>query len=177
MKLVKAGEEGKQPLDHATAGLCELIRSHVQSVTGRYQQTSDYDDSDKAYASWIRETKSHFNIPDRVTMDPLIVLDTCEVLDETDCKHKMRTTMLESFCRAIPAPHKIFVIGCNARMQSVGLAATLANIDKMQPLQPLSEDAHMRAVVSWDRERKVGNLRLLVRHVCCSKRTSHFQAP
>ncbi|CUG86749.1 Bodo-specific multi-copy gene family, putative, partial [Bodo saltans] len=157
MQLVKAGEEGKQPLDHATAGLCELIRSHVQSVTGRDQKLSDYDDSDKAYASWIRETNSHFIIPVGVTMDPLIVLDTCEVLGETDCKHHMHKrkrpgtpyTLLEVFCRAIPAPHKIFVIGCNARMQYGDVAATLANIDKMQPLQPLSEEAHKNAVVSW----------------------------
>ncbi|CUF87056.1 Bodo-specific multi-copy gene family, putative, partial [Bodo saltans] len=37
----------------------------------------------------------------------------------------------------------------NARMQYGDVAATLANIDKMQPLQPLSEEAHKNAVVSW----------------------------
>ncbi|CUF87398.1 Bodo-specific multi-copy gene family, putative [Bodo saltans] len=91
IKLVMEGKDKRTPLDHARAGLCELIQSHVESVTGRDQQKSDYDSSNKAYASWIRVTKSHFNIPDGVAMDPLIVLDTCEVLGETDCKHEVHT--------------------------------------------------------------------------------------
>ncbi|CUG42687.1 Bodo-specific multi-copy gene family, putative, partial [Bodo saltans] len=157
IKLVMEGKYKRTPLDHATAGLCELIRSHAQSVTGLDQQKSDYDTNEKAYASWIRVTKSHFNIPDGLAMNPLIVLDTCEVLGVTDCKHEVHKTtrpgtpytLLELFCSAIPSPHKIFVIGCNARMQYVGMAATFANIDEMQPLQPLSESAHKDAVASW----------------------------
>ncbi|CUG05417.1 Bodo-specific multi-copy gene family, putative [Bodo saltans] len=77
-----AGEERLFPIDDAIDGLCELIRSHVESVTGRYQPKSNYTSRKVAYETWMQETALHFGIRyDMKKMDPLIVLDSCEVLD------------------------------------------------------------------------------------------------
>ncbi|CUG85291.1 Bodo-specific multi-copy gene family, putative, partial [Bodo saltans] len=68
-------------------GLCELIRTHVECVTGTQQTSSNYRDPHTAYATWMSETARHFNIPkDKSNVDPLIILDTCEILSEHDHK-------------------------------------------------------------------------------------------
>ena len=45
------------------SGVCELIRAHVEAVTGRLQNLSSYLNPNAAYETWKRETASHFEIP------------------------------------------------------------------------------------------------------------------
>ncbi|CUG85303.1 Bodo-specific multi-copy gene family, putative, partial [Bodo saltans] len=77
------------PLERSSVddGLCELIRTHVESVTGSRQDQTNYRDPHTAYATWMSETARHFNIPkDKSNVNPLIILDTCEILSEHDHK-------------------------------------------------------------------------------------------
>ncbi|CUG92547.1 Bodo-specific multi-copy gene family, putative [Bodo saltans] len=103
-------------------GLCELIRSHVEFVTGCPQRPSHYANPQTAYATWISETARCFKITtdSNVNVDPLIVLDTCEFLAQHSHKtlvHKPSQTpytLLEALCLSVPSPHSIFAVGCGA---------------------------------------------------------------
>ncbi|CUE63850.1 Bodo-specific multi-copy gene family, putative [Bodo saltans] len=126
-------------------GLCELIRTHVGSVTGCYQDPLHYRDPDTAYATWMSETANYFNIPEgEEHVDPLILLDTCELLAQRE-PHGKPQTMLESFCLAVPAPYGIVVVGCDATVDIVDASTTVTRIG---PLLPLTASGHRDAVVS-----------------------------
>ncbi|CUG89371.1 Bodo-specific multi-copy gene family, putative [Bodo saltans] len=135
------------------AGLCELIRTHVEAVTGASQELSHYCDPQTAYATWMSETTRHFKIPkDKSNVDPLIILDTCEILSEHDHKslvHKHSGkpyTLLEAFCLAVPAPHSILAIGCNAQIDaSDPQYSSQTNATNVGPLLPLSEQGGRKA--------------------------------
>lgn len=116
-------------------GLCELIRSHVESVTDCPQSRSNYAHPQIAYASWISETARCFNIHPEGNVSPLIILDSCEFLsmhDHNSLVHKHSATpytLLEAFCLAVPSPHSIFVVGCDAKIDtSDPLMLAIANV-------------------------------------------------
>ncbi|CUG92551.1 Bodo-specific multi-copy gene family, putative [Bodo saltans] len=69
------------PETHPTdAGMCELIREHVKTVTGSLQDPTKYCDSRTASATWMSGTPRCFNIPANTKcVEPLIVLDSYEV--------------------------------------------------------------------------------------------------
>ncbi|CUG92566.1 Bodo-specific multi-copy gene family, putative [Bodo saltans] len=126
------------------AGLCELIRAHVESITGYPQNPSQYITPNDAYATWKRETAWWFGIPPaKENVDPLIILDTCELLAEREHKFlehaasgiaaKTSYTLLEAFCLAIPSPHGIGFVGCNATFDD-RFSLTLANVTNIGPL-------------------------------------------
>ncbi|CUG89373.1 Bodo-specific multi-copy gene family, putative [Bodo saltans] len=138
--------------------LCELIRTHVESVTGYSQAQSTYCNPKAAYATWMSETARFFGIPSstKANMQPLIILDTCEILSEHDHKslvHKSSGkpfSLLEAFCLAVPAPHRILVVGCNAAIKFSSATATVTDIG---PLLPLGEDGYKNALAeSWKYE-------------------------
>ncbi|CUG92543.1 Bodo-specific multi-copy gene family, putative [Bodo saltans] len=102
------------------AGLCELIRTHVELVTSYPQDPSHYCDPQTAYATWMKETARCFRIAEEtVTMQPLIILNSCEVLARENHKHLVHRssgkpyTLLEAFCLSVPSPYSIFVSGTN----------------------------------------------------------------
>jgi hypothetical protein len=137
-------------------GLCALIRMHVSSVTGREQDESSYSNPEMAYASWIRETSEYFGIPaGMANVEPLIVLDTCELLaldNHKTLRHKMSGTpytLLEAFCLAVPSPHRIFAIGCNAMISTDEVFLTMARVTKLPALAPLTEAGYVLASESW----------------------------
>ncbi|CUG92564.1 Bodo-specific multi-copy gene family, putative [Bodo saltans] len=143
--------------DHA---LCELIRNHVESVTGKPQDERNYSNPHSAYATWIRETSRHFRIPDHMeNMEPLIILDTCELLAQHDHHsfvHNVTTgqkpfTMLEALCLSVPSPYSLFVTGCNARIDTCNsLVSAVATVTDIGPLLPLSEVGSSKALEeSW----------------------------
>lgn len=118
-------------------GLCELIRSHVESVTGMPQQPFNYCDTHTAYKSWMKETAWFFRISDDATnVAPLIILDNCEVLSQTHHKSFVhgptRTpyTLLEAFCLAIPSPYSILAMGCKAKFDVANntFSLSIANV-------------------------------------------------
>ncbi|CUE77667.1 Bodo-specific multi-copy gene family, putative, partial [Bodo saltans] len=85
-------------------GLCELIREHVATVTGRSQAPEDYSTPDKAYETWMRVTAQYFRIPDGAKdIDTLIVLDTCEV---------SRTISTLSLCVSLVPPARLSRFAC-----------------------------------------------------------------
>ncbi|CUG92569.1 Bodo-specific multi-copy gene family, putative [Bodo saltans] len=140
-------------------GLCELVRIHVESVTGTLQDASNYRDPQAAYATWISETARHFEIPsDTMDVDPLIILDTCELLSEHDhhsLVHQLTgkpCTLLEAFCMAVPAPYGIFVSGCNATIDTTDTTyLAKANITNVGVLPPLSKNGYVKALTeSWN---------------------------
>jgi hypothetical protein len=141
-------------------GLCALILMHVSSVTGRAQDASCYLTPEMAYASWIRETSEYFSIPaGMANVEPLIVLDTCEKLaldNHKTLRHettKKPYTLLEAFCLAVPSPHRIFAIGCNAMISTDEVFLTMANVTKIPALAPLTEAGYALAVrKSWKQE-------------------------
>lgn len=56
-------------------GLCELIRGHVERVTGCEQSASAYGTPAAAYASWLDVTASYFGIPAGAKdVEPLVIL-------------------------------------------------------------------------------------------------------
>ncbi|CUG93690.1 Bodo-specific multi-copy gene family, putative [Bodo saltans] len=117
------------------AGLCELIRMHVVSITGYPQDPSHYCDPQTAYSTWMSETASYFQIPVGMQCDPLIFLDTCEVLAQHDHKYRVHKssgkpyTLLEAFCIAVPSPHGIFVAGTNFSLPVTDpMYVTMANM-------------------------------------------------
>lgn len=117
-------------------GLCELVRSHVESVTGCPQDPSKYCDPQTAYATWISETAWYFGIPPNAhDMEPLIVLASCEEL--ADRKHRSLVhrssgkpyTLLEAFCLVVPSPHSVFVIGSDAHIDTTDpVMLSIANV-------------------------------------------------
>ncbi|CUG11135.1 Bodo-specific multi-copy gene family, putative [Bodo saltans] len=141
-------------------GLCELIRTHVFDVTGIRQDPSNYCDPKTAYATWMNETARHFNINSETNdVAPLIVLDTCELLGQelhNTLVHKSSTgkpyTLLEAFCLAVPSPHGIVVVGCNAQIASTdAVLLTKANVTNIGPLPPLSMEGYKKALdESWN---------------------------
>ncbi|CUG81156.1 Bodo-specific multi-copy gene family, putative [Bodo saltans] len=137
-------------------GLCELIRGHVATVTGRPQAPANYSTAEAAYKMMEDETKLYFRIPDDAKdVYPLIVLDTCEVLAELHHafnKHKsgIPHTLLESFCSKVPSPRCIVAICCNAKFEQDELTASHAHLISIGPLQPLSAEGHHKAITkSW----------------------------
>jgi ABC-type dipeptide/oligopeptide/nickel transport system ATPase subunit len=114
-------------------GFCELIRTHVLSVTGIAQDPSHYRNPIEVYQTWISETSKHYGIgADRTDVNPLIALDTCEIIASVVDKTRRHATsgkphtLLESLCLAVPPPHGIFVIGCNATISTDALFLTCA---------------------------------------------------
>ncbi|CUE63872.1 Bodo-specific multi-copy gene family, putative [Bodo saltans] len=113
----------REPIgSHVESGLCELIRTHVEAVTGLPQEPSAYCDPQTAYTTWMSETARHFKIPlGKENVDPLIILDSCEILSRHSHKsmvHKSSGepyTLLETFCLKVPSPHGILVFGSHAR--------------------------------------------------------------
>ncbi|CUG92571.1 Bodo-specific multi-copy gene family, putative [Bodo saltans] len=173
MDLVMKDTSGNNAASSATnftdLGICELIRSHVELVTGCYQHQSQYKDPPTAYATWISETQRCFCIPpDKEGVAPLIILDTCELLaahNHRSLVHssKDRTvktnskaapyTLLEAFCRSMPAPYGIALFGCNAKISKHHVFLTQANVTPLGPLLPLSEVGFQAAVSnSWKTE-------------------------
>ncbi|CUG89436.1 Bodo-specific multi-copy gene family, putative, partial [Bodo saltans] len=55
--------------------LCELIRTHVESITGIPQHKRDYERPELAYKTWIRETAWWFGIPEEIQNDEHMSLD------------------------------------------------------------------------------------------------------
>lgn len=99
-------------------GLCALVRTHVESVTGNPQDKSKYSDPQAAYKMWISESARFFDISrDKEDVEPLIILDSCQVLGKHNHKFLVHRssgkpyTLLEAFCLTIPSPYGIFVIG------------------------------------------------------------------
>ncbi|CUE63749.1 Hypothetical protein, putative [Bodo saltans] len=117
-------------------GLCELIRMHVAAVTGMWQDPSKYCDPCTAYATWISETAWFFGIDEGMrNLDPLIILDSCEILCE--CAHKtyVHTTsgkpysMLEAFCLSVPSPYSILAVGCDVKIDTTDpVMLAIANV-------------------------------------------------
>lgn len=128
-------------------GLCELIRSHVESVTGYPQSLCDYCDPQTAYASWMSETARCFAITEETNhMEPLIILDTCEQLARDKHKYLVHRfserpyTLLEAFCLAIPSPRSIFVLGNEAKFDtSDPVLLAIANIRNVGTLTTIKK--------------------------------------
>ncbi|CUG92561.1 Bodo-specific multi-copy gene family, putative [Bodo saltans] len=142
--------------DAAAECLCDLIREHVEEVTGAPQDPSKYCDPQTAYATWISETERFFGpIPKGgENVDPLIILDTCELLAEVDHKslvHKPSGnpyTLLEAFCLGVPPTFGIFVTGCNAEVDATKLRS-VANVTGIGILEPLTVSGFQSAIASW----------------------------
>ena len=141
-----------------TAGLCELVRYHVEYVTGQVQDKELYKTPADAYKRWRDETAKRFGIDAKADdeMRPLILLDTCEMLAErrhprlTHTSTREKYTLLEALCLEVPAPESIFVIGCNAGINATTFVLTSANVNELSPLRPLTEEGHRLAVAkSW----------------------------
>ncbi|CUE63795.1 Bodo-specific multi-copy gene family, putative [Bodo saltans] len=141
--------------------LCQLICAHVEAVTGSPQNSSNYGDPKTAYATWMSETARCFGIPSSAgtTVDPLIILDTCELLAEHDHNGLVKSsgkpyTLLEAFCLAVPAPYGIFVVGCNAQIDTTDPKyLSMANVADIGPLVPLSARGYDDAIAeSWKYE-------------------------
>lgn len=144
-------------------GLCELIREHVESVTGYPQVPFNYRDAQTAYDTWMSETAWFFEIQNDKThnMDPLIILDSCEKLAEHEHhshKHtsinggKTPYTLLEAFCLAMPSPlGRGLFIGCNAKFDA-NFSLSFANVRSFGPLLPLTLEGFKNAMEnSWKR--------------------------
>ncbi|CUG89377.1 Bodo-specific multi-copy gene family, putative [Bodo saltans] len=110
-----AGISNNQPKNKV---LCDLIRTHVTSVTGWPQDPRHYrDDPQAACAMWMSETARHFQISNapQENMEPLILLLDCEALancPHTSLVHKSTGDLysqLEGFCLDVPSPFSIFV--------------------------------------------------------------------
>ncbi|CUE63816.1 Bodo-specific multi-copy gene family, putative [Bodo saltans] len=127
---------GLLPKNSIDRALCELVRAHVELVTGYPQDPSNYCDPQTAYATWVKETARCFRIAEEtVTMQPLIILDSCEVLAREHHKYLVHRssgkpyTMLEAFCLSVPSPYGIFVIGCETNVNtSDPVLLALANV-------------------------------------------------
>ncbi|CUE63824.1 Bodo-specific multi-copy gene family, putative [Bodo saltans] len=135
----------------AVEGLCELIRTHVASVTGRPQDPSCYSEPKQAYKMWMSETKKFFGTPNGdENMEPLILLDTCELLAQHEHNSLKRKasgkpyTALEALCFAVPAPHGIVVVGCDANITEPTNPATTA-VAHVGPLLPFTEKSCQQA--------------------------------
>ncbi|CUE63735.1 Bodo-specific multi-copy gene family, putative [Bodo saltans] len=160
-KVLQVSKKNKnqQPQGSSDDGLCELIREHVESITGYLQDPSHYTTPDEAYATWKRETAWWFGIPpSKENVDPLIILDTCELLAEHEHKSLVHPpsetaeatpfTLLEAFCLAMPSPHSIVFIGSSAKFDE-RFSLTLANVTNIG-LPPLTQDGHRSAITeSW----------------------------
>ncbi|CUG88210.1 Bodo-specific multi-copy gene family, putative [Bodo saltans] len=149
----------------ATQGLCDLVREHVQSITGKTQELSKYSNPQVAYETWISETARRFGNPSsKQHVDPLIILDACENLAEpndpqaalydgktTDTLPEKRLSLLERFCDVVPSPYCIFVIGCSANIvsNSVSGGSDSVNVTKINPLAPLSKKQFAAAISAW----------------------------
>ncbi|CUG89378.1 Bodo-specific multi-copy gene family, putative [Bodo saltans] len=138
--------------------LCELIRTHVESVTGSAQTPSNYRDPHTAYATWMSETARHFNITaDNTNVDALVIIDTGETLSQHDHKslvHKHSGkpyTLLEAFCLAVPSPYGILVVGCDIAIELVDPTyLSKAQVTDIGPLAPLSDAGSRKALEeSW----------------------------
>ncbi|CUG92565.1 Bodo-specific multi-copy gene family, putative [Bodo saltans] len=152
------------------AALCELVRTHVASVTGHPQDPSKYCDPQAAYATWMSETARYFRIQSQEeSMDPVIILDTCEFLadrDHTFLVHKFNGkpySLLEAFCLAIPSPYRILVVGTTVRIDTTDpIMLAITNVFHIGPLPPLSEQGAMNAFrESWQTEISSDVARLL----------------
>jgi hypothetical protein len=155
-------------------GLCDLVRMHVQSVTGRVQQAAAYSTPRDAYASWISTTEKYFNCSKSMYhIAPLIVLDSCEVLTRPNnqtifSKYYGRMTLLQAFCFAVPKSVDkehfgvidantggIFVAGTDAWISHNDYSEVFCKEDRTTnvSLGPLWKDGHMKAVrYSWKME-------------------------
>ncbi|CUG89375.1 Bodo-specific multi-copy gene family, putative [Bodo saltans] len=138
--------------------LCDLVRAHVQSVTGNPQDPRHYLTPHLAYATWISETARHFKIPEgQKEMEPLIILDTCDLLSQHQHQslvHKSTGkpyTLLETLCRSVPPPYGIFVVGGHAHIEMSDPAyLATANVTDIGPFLPLSEEGALNALTkSW----------------------------
>ncbi|CUG88211.1 Bodo-specific multi-copy gene family, putative [Bodo saltans] len=149
-------------LNATDEGLCDLIRTHVESVTGSPQDASNYSNSASAYGSWIRETKTHFKMQDNHDVDPLIILDNCELLAQHHHKSFVNKpagrpfSLLEALSLAVPAPYGIFVIGSFGTMRLLpfhSVTRALGSVFDIGPLAPLSNAGYAKALTeSWNKE-------------------------
>ncbi|CUG92975.1 Bodo-specific multi-copy gene family, putative [Bodo saltans] len=161
-------------MPHTDKGLRELIRTHVEAVTGRRQTLSNYLDAGTAYNTWISETAAYFGIPANVSgVDPLIVLDTCERLAEHEHDSMLHWdgynvarpyTLLDAFCRCVRSPHCIFVIGC-AKIDAEIMPLTNAFIRNIGALPPLSMEGHAKAIAQPLGVRVDEDVRELIYHL------------
>ncbi|CUG05409.1 Bodo-specific multi-copy gene family, putative [Bodo saltans] len=94
----------------------------------------------------MRETALYFGFRyDMKKMDPLIVLDSCEVLGHS--KIYTPYTLLETLCCDIAGPQKMFAIGCGGPTKDLSSYRTTMTLE---PFLPLSESAHKDAATkSW----------------------------
>ncbi|CUG92548.1 Bodo-specific multi-copy gene family, putative [Bodo saltans] len=159
MHLVcRSSSDRSAPANSTDEGLCALIRTHVESVTGNPQDPTKYNNPQSAYATWMSETARHFNIPaGKKNVDPLIILDTAELLSQHD-DHQTPSrkssgklyTLLESFCLAVPDSYSIFVMGCNANIDTADQVLNRANVRDVGSLPPLSLEGSRQAFeASW----------------------------
>ncbi|CUG92568.1 Bodo-specific multi-copy gene family, putative, partial [Bodo saltans] len=123
-------------VDSADVAMCELIRTHVESITGLPQDPSKYCDPSSAFATWMSETAWFFRIAEGIgNVDPLIILQSCERLNKVDQNHLMHktsrrpSTLLEAFCLALPSPHSMLLIGHNMQLETTD--PTFANLVNM----------------------------------------------
>ncbi|CUG86805.1 Bodo-specific multi-copy gene family, putative [Bodo saltans] len=133
-------------------GLCELVREHVEAVTGFTQDAFEYRDSRAAYAMWIKETARCFGFKEEIEdIEPLIMLDTCELLAEHkhhSHKHKsgVPNMLLEAFCLAMPSPKgRGLFSGCNAKFDEE-FSLSMANVRDFGLLLPLTEKGFRNAI-------------------------------
>ncbi|CUG89376.1 Bodo-specific multi-copy gene family, putative [Bodo saltans] len=140
--------------------LCELIRTHVESVSGFPQDPFKYCDPPTAYATWMSETARYFRIESHNEVTPIIILDSCEALAEHDhafLVHKSSGkpySLLEAFCLAIPSPYRILVVGTATQIDmSDPVLLAVTNAIDIGPLSPLSEQGTLSAFrESWETE-------------------------
>ena len=126
------------------SALCLLIWEHLREVI--HYTGPHFTRVEAAYKTWMEETGRFYKIPqDSKEMDPIILLDTCEVLSAknhpTREHSETRTpyTMLEAFALQIPAPYGCIVVGCNAGIRTSSLVLSCANVTPLQ----VSSEVHM----------------------------------
>ena len=134
--------------------LCSLIWEHLKEVI--HYSGKRFKAVDVAYETWKKTTREFYKIQTEDGMEPIILLDTCEMLRgkiHPTWKHSetfIPYTMLEAFALHIPAPHGCIVVGCNAGITSTSLVLTQANVTPLDPLPLINTtDRYDEAARSW----------------------------